>query len=123
MGEVQSVVASAPALTSPAPIGTSVNTPQVMLTAVKLRDSAWVNVAKPGENTYSGLNVTWYSVPGSKPPWLQNPSVFVWTDAGSAPVPLTRPKEIGRASCRERASDSVAAAPLAKQRDGLAGVR
>src|SRR5438034_4099574 len=85
MGEVQSVVASAPALTSPAPIGTSVNTPQVMLTAVKLRDSAWVNVAKPGENTYSGLNVTWYSVPGSKPPWLQNPSAFVWTDAGSAP--------------------------------------
>src|SRR5207247_5451969 len=93
MGEVQSVVASAPALTSPAPIGTSGNTLWAMLTAVKLRDSAWVNVAKPGENTYSGLNVTWYSVPGSKPPWLQNPSVFVWTDAGSAPVPLTRSEE------------------------------
>src|SRR5439155_26159861 len=77
MGEVQSVVASAPALTSPAPIGTSVNTPQVMLTAVKLRDSAWVNVAKPGENTYSGLNVTWYSVPGSKPPWLQIGTAYV----------------------------------------------
>src|SRR5437899_3882408 len=68
MGEVQSDLSSAPALTSPTVIGTSVNAaPQVMLTAMKLNDSGCVNVAKPGENTYSGLNVTRYSVPGSKP--------------------------------------------------------
>src|SRR5207249_5100157 len=50
MGEVQSVVASAPALTSPAPIGTSVNTPQRSEERRVGREYTWGNAREPEEN-------------------------------------------------------------------------
>src|SRR2546429_4558360 len=65
--------------------------PQVMLTAMKLNDSGCVNVAKPGENTYSGLNVTRYSVPGSKPLRLQKPAASVWSEEHTAQLQPQRP--------------------------------
>src|SRR5437870_4731336 len=80
MGEVQSDVSSAPALTSPTVIGTSVNAaPQVMLTAMKLNDSGCVNVGTEGENTDSRPGATRDARPSPQPRRLQKPAACAGT--------------------------------------------